>query len=152
MIHVSSKRNAWNRSGLARFVTVQRSLFFFAAAVLAGCAGGDPNFSEVSGAVTVDGQPLKEGNITFSSVSGNAPSAGGPITDGKYTAKVHIGSTKVEIRASKVVGQKKVYDTPDSPMRNIMEEMLPAKYNAQTELTLEVEPGTTVKNFDLSTK
>ncbi len=121
-------------------------------ALLAGCSSGDPNFSEVSGTVIVDGQPIKEGNITFVSVSGNAPSAGGVITDGKYAAKVHIGSTKVEIRASKVVGQKKVYDTPDSPMRDIMEEMLPAKYNEQTELTLEVEPGSTVKDFDLSTK
>lgn len=147
MIHVPMIR-----CRLGRCVMIQQSLILFAVAVLTGCTGGDPNFSEVSGSVTVDGQPLKEGNITFSSVSGNAPSAGGPIADGKYTAKVHIGSTKVEIRASKVVGQKKVYDTPDSPVQPILEEVLPAKYNERTELTLEVQPGTTVKDFDLSTK
>jgi hypothetical protein len=147
MIHVPMIR-----CRLGGCVMIRQSLILFAVAALTGCSGGDPNFSEVSGSVTVDGQPLKEGNITFSSVSGNAPSAGGPIADGKYAAKVHIGSTKVEIRASKVVGQKKVYDTPDSPVQPIMEEVLPAKYNEQTELTLEVEPGTTVKDFDLSTK
>ena len=127
-------------------------LLAFAVVAMAGCSKGDPNQSEVSGTVTVDGQPAKEGAIAFIPVSGNAPTAGGVIAEGKYTAKVHVGAAKVEIRIPKVVGQKKLYDTPDSPVRPIMDESLPAKYNEQSELTLDVTPGTTEKNFDLSTK
>jgi hypothetical protein len=65
---------------------------------------------------------------------------------------VHIGTAKVEIRIPKIVGQKKVYDTPDSPVRPIMDESLPKKYNDETELTFDVKPGANQHDFDLSTK
>jgi hypothetical protein len=127
-------------------------LLAFSLVILAGCSSGDPNSGEVSGTVTIDGQPAKEGAIAFMPVSGNAPTAGGVIADGKYTAKVHIGTAKVEIRIPKIVGQKKVYDTPDSPVRPIMDESLPKKYNDETELTFDVKPGANQHDFDLSTK
>ena len=40
----------------------------------------------------------------------------------------------------------------DSPVQPIMKETLPAKYNDDTELQLDVKPGNTVKNFELATK
>jgi hypothetical protein len=120
--------------------------------VAAGCSKGDPNLSEVSGTVTVDGQPAKEGDITFIPADGKGRTAGSPITAGKYTAKVGVGTMKVEIRVPKTVGTRKLYNTADSETRNLMEESLPAKYNTQTELTLDVKAGGMEdQNYDLKT-
>jgi hypothetical protein len=102
--------------------------------------------------VTVDGVPAEVGAIAFLPVDGQSATAGGSIEQGRYTAQVPPGKMKVEIRVSKVVGQKKLYDTPDSPVQPIMEEVLPAKYNDATELEVEVKLGENEHNFDLKTK
>ncbi|WP_439628542.1 hypothetical protein [Gemmata sp.] len=116
----------------------------------AGCGSGDAPSAEVSGSVTFDGKPVEEGGISFNAADGNAPGGGGVIKGGKYTAtRVPIGATKVSITAVKVVGQKKAYDAPDSPMTPITEPLLPAKYNTATELRYDVKPGTQTKDFDL---
>ena len=62
------------------------------------------------------------------------------------------GNQKVQIRASKVVGKKKLYDDEKSPYQDILEEILPAKYNDQTELTLDIQPGENHQDYDLTTK
>jgi hypothetical protein len=85
-------------------------------------------------------------------VDGAAPTVGGDIVDGKYSVDVPIGQSKVAIRVPRVVGQRKLYDTPDSPVQPTMEETLPAKFNDETELTLDVKPGETQGDFDLKTK
>ncbi|VTU01412.1 Uncharacterized protein OS=Planctomyces limnophilus (strain ATCC 43296 / DSM 3776 / IFAM 1008 / 290) GN=Plim_2787 PE=4 SV=1 [Gemmataceae bacterium] len=122
----------------------------FGLGAAAGC-GGDPPSAEVSGSVTFDGKPVEEGGISFSAANGNAPGGGGVIKGGKYTAtRVPIGATKVSITAVKVVGQRKAYDAPDSPMTPITEPLLPAKYNTATVLTFEVKPGSQTKDFDLT--
>jgi hypothetical protein len=63
---------------------------------------------------------------------------------------VPLGNTKVVISGSKVVGSKKVYDTPDSPVRPVTAEMLPAKYNTATELRYDVQSGKQTKDFNLT--
>jgi len=117
----------------------------------AGCSKSATT-AEVSGLVTVDGEPAKTGSIGFFPVDGKSPTAGGKIEAGKYSAQVPFGEAKVEIRVSKVVGQKKLYDTPNSPVQPIMKETLPEKYNEETELRFDVQPGTNKKDFDLKTK
>src|SRR5690349_13504580 len=104
--------------------------FLAAAALVAGCGGGE-QFGEVSGTVSYDGKPVEDGAITF--VPDKGPTAGGGIKDGKYSAKVPVGPAKVSISAGKVVGQKKLYNTPDSPSQPVTAEYLPAKYNEKTE-------------------
>ena len=42
-----------------------------------------------------------------------------------------------------------MYDTPDSPVYDVTEELLPKRYNAQSELTLNVEVGPQSKDFAL---
>src|SRR6476620_1216674 len=91
-------------------------------ASVAGCSRSD--LGTVTGNVTVDGEPAKVGAISFFAVDGRAPTAGAPIVDGKYTARVHPGQCMVQIRVSKVVGTKKLYDTPDSPVREVWAEVL----------------------------
>ncbi len=104
----------------------------------------------VSGVVTIDGTPVKTGAISFFPTNRKAATAGGEITDGQYSAEVAPGVAKVEIRVPKVVGQKKLYNTPDSPVRPIMAEVLPAKYNDETQLTVDVQLGTNQHDFPLT--
>jgi hypothetical protein len=106
----------------------------------------------VTGSVTVDGEPAKVGAISFFAVDGRAPTAGAPIVDGKYTAQVNPGMCMVQIRVSKVVGKKKIYDTSDSPVREVWAEILPPKYNDNTQLTLDVKLGENKQDYELRSK
>jgi hypothetical protein len=128
-----------------------RTLVSFALlAAAAGCA--EPTTGRVSGTVTIDGQPAKMGSIAFMPADGKGRTAGSEIVDGEYAAAVSLGEMKVEIRVPKIVGEKKLYDTPDSPMKSLMAESLPARFNDETELRLQVAPGENPKDFELSTK
>lgn len=117
-----------------------------------GCSGQDPNRGQITGLVEVDGQPAAEGAISFYPIDGNSAGSGGDIINGRYTVNANIGPSKVSINVPKVVGQRKVYDTPDSPMVPITEEALPPQYNDKTTLTHDVQPGPNEKNFSLKTK
>jgi hypothetical protein len=79
-----------------------QALFPVALLLAAGCS--DPSAS-VSGAVTYDGQPVKDGYVTFAPADGKGPTAGGPIKDGKYAVdKVPPGPKVVQVEASSGAG------------------------------------------------
>ncbi len=118
----------------------------------AGCGSADATRGEVSGRVTIDGAPASAGAIALIPVDGASPTAGGKVLDGRYSVKAPLGLAKVEIRVPKVVGQRKLYDTPDSPVQPLMEESLPMKFNDETQLTIEVAPGSIEHDFDLKTE
>jgi hypothetical protein len=116
----------------------------------AGCSGGGP--ATVSGTVKVDGRPLKQGLIRFVPADGKTPTADATITDGQYTATVPPGDKRVEISSPKVVGRMKMYDTPDSPTVDRVEELLPKLYNTAGGLKCTVTGGSQTKDFDLRVK
>lgn len=115
---------------------------------LTGCAAKSDQ-GEVAGTVTFNGEPLKTGTIRFDPADGHTATANAIITDGKYTAKMPPGEKRIAISAQKVVGKKKMYDTPQSPVVDLTEEMLPKQYNAQSDLKLTVAAGSQQKDFDL---
>jgi hypothetical protein len=121
-------------------------------AALLGCGKQDPNRGQVTGAVEVDGQPVAKGSIDFKPIDGNTATTSGDIVDGRYAVNANIGPSKVAISIPKVVGERKLYDTPDSPVRQVFGESLPPEYNEQTTLTHDVQPGPNEKNFSLKTK
>jgi hypothetical protein len=127
------------------------SLLVLVAASL-GCGKQDPNRGQVTGAVEVDGQPVAKGSIDFKPIDGNSATTSGDIIDGRYTVNANIGPSKVAINIPKVVGERKLYDTPDSPVRPVFGESLPPQYNEQTTLTYDVKPGENEQNFSLKTK
>ena len=116
-----------------------------------GCSTG-PATGTVSGSVTLDDQPLKEGRIQFIPEAGDAQTAGAIITDGKYTAEVPVAKMRVEINANKVIGKRKAYDTPDSPWEDEVAELIPMRYNTETTLRIDVKDGEQTANYDLSSK
>jgi hypothetical protein len=124
-------------------------LLLFAAGF--GCSGG-PRWGTVAGQVTLDGKAVERGDVRFVPTNGRTPTSGGQIKDGKYTAKVPVGTMRVEITAPKVVGKRKLFDTKDSAWDEITEEMIPVRYNTKSDLTLTVESGVNLKDFDLKSK
>ena len=123
--------------------------FFVAATFLAGC---DASMADVKGTVKYDGKLIEEGSIRFEPVDGKSKTTGDIIKGGQYAAKVPIGEMKVTISAAKVVGPKKLYDTPNSPTMDLKAEALPDKYSdfQKTELKFDVKAGANTKDWDLS--
>lgn len=104
----------------------------------------------INGTVTWNGEPLKKGTVNFISTDGKAPTSSATITDGKFTAKLPKTTMKVQISAPRPTGKsKKMYDTADSPEVEIVDELLPPKYNTNSELTITVKGGTQDEKFEL---
>ncbi|MBA4105072.1 MAG: hypothetical protein C0485_04880 [Pirellula sp.] len=123
----------------------------FVIALLAGCSS-KPAGGTVKGTVTLDGQPLATGRILFIAVDQGSPSAEAAITAGQFETLVLPGDKRVEIRSPKVTGKKKMYNTPDSPTIDTVVELLPAKYNVNSELKMTVDGTAQEQKFDLLSK
>jgi hypothetical protein len=119
--------------------------------LVAGCSTG-PAVGTVNGDVTFDGQPVKDGRISFTPLDGQAPTGGAPIVNGKFQAVVPVAKMKVAINGNKVIGKRKAYDTPESPWEDDVAELLPAKYNVNSDLTLEVKKGVQDVKYELKSK
>jgi hypothetical protein len=122
-------------------------------ALVLGCSSKPPR-GQVSGTVTLDGQPLENGTIQFYPAKGVVgQTAGGGIENGKYSVETSVGEMTVTINGTKVVGKQKMYDTPDSPVVDKVIELIPQKYNALSELKVTVAQGPNENvNFDLKSK
>lgn len=132
---------------------VRRVLLFLTVCIMAapGCTS-ESGLGTVAGSVTLDGQPLKSGIIRFVPTNGQSATADATVADGKFAAQVPPGEKRIEITAPNVVGEKRMYDTPDSPSVEIVEELLPARYNVESELTLTVAAGDQEPTFELKSK
>lgn len=125
--------------------------FGLVALTVVGCGGDKPTVYPVEGRVTLDGAPVDRGLIRFAP-SGKAAPVGGEIKAGRYELMAPPGICRVEITWAKVVGQRKAYDTPDSPLVAVTEEAVPARYNARSELTYDVQAGKNERNFELTSR
>jgi hypothetical protein len=140
---------------LVTLLTTHRSafacLFLCSGFLLTGCSESSTH-GTVHGTVTLDDAPLAEGTVEFFPEDKTSQTAAAIVSEGKFTATVPIGSMRVKFSAPKVVGQRKMYDSPDSPKVDIVHELLPPRYNIQTELTLDVQLGSQDAPFELSSK
>jgi hypothetical protein len=119
-------------------------------AAAAGCGGGQPK-AHVRGKVTLDGKPLAEGTIQFFPTGATGQTAAAPIKDGVYEVEASPGEMKVTISANEVVGKQKMYDTPDSPVVDVTRQIIPSRYNWESELKVTLKEGTNENvNFELT--
>jgi hypothetical protein len=117
-----------------------------------GCQKG-PAIGIVQGEVTFGGQPLKDGRVLFTPADGQGQTGGATITDGKFTATMPVAKMKVAINANRVIGKKPVYEgDPKSPMMDVVEELIPPKYNVNTELELDVKEGEQTVKYELKAR
>jgi hypothetical protein len=107
----------------------------------------------VTGRVTLDGQPIPNGELRFIPDAGTkGPISGGPIKDGVYKAAgrggVPVGEQVVEIRAYRPQGGPQAAANEGGPA----EQYLPPKYNDQTTLRATIDPSTETQDFELTSK
>ena len=120
---------------------------------LAGCFGGDgPERVSVSGRVTFQGEPVREGEIRFMpTADSSAPIVIEPFSDGRYATTISggvpVGRFRVEIRSFDP--DSPVPTGPGMPQRM---QLLPEKYNKNSELeefTVPPGSGSITKDFNL---
>lgn len=114
---------------------------------VAGCTSSVPE-SEVTGTVTVNEQPVLEGQITFHPATGGGKSASGRIEYGNYQLKVP-GEKLVEI-----YGQREIPGRYSSELVNgqkvlMREEFVPARYNVKSELKVTIPAASSTQDFHL---
>lgn len=122
-----------------RDVLVFGLLAGFAASV-GGCGKGDSRV-EVSGQVVFDGQPVRVGMVTFEPSSGTAPPQSAAIEDGGYQTALEPGQYLVRITAPDMDKMGPPPDDIHEPAPEYVS-LLPASWNDQSALNVEVKPGT----------
>lgn len=118
-------------------------------AVLAVAGCGRSELVSCSGRVTFDGQPIATGSIAFRPLEPGVPPQGGRIVDGGFTLRCRPGRHRVEILASRVKSGAEEL----TPGMKPMEQYIPARYNDESKLTVDVGPaGENQLAFELSSK
>ena len=87
----------------------------------------------VRGNVLLDGVPLPEGDITFVPADASKAAQAGKIANGKFEVTVLAGSHRVKIEATRELPKKGGF--------SYFESIIPERYNTNTELTVDVQPG-----------
>lgn len=126
-----------------------RTLALLAATAAVGCEQPTDGLSTVTGVVMVDGEPAEHGTLALAPVGANSRRIGATIKDGSFSLMAAPGKARVMIHVPRRVGQQPSRD-PNEPPLPIMEEALPARFNSNSELVIEVQPGKSEHNFDLS--
>jgi hypothetical protein len=108
--------------------------------LLAGCNG--PEFGNVSGKVTLDGEPLVGGTVQFQP-DGGSPAIGVTDEQGRYELKWSSD------QGGAPVGKHKVRITSFDESKPRIKERVPVKFNRQTELIREVTGKAQTHDFEL---
>ncbi len=114
------------------------------AGTAAGCGGGST--ADVSGTVTLDEKPLAGATVTFTPTTTKDDGVGGSYAkteaDGRYRLRTVVGD-----KSGAAIGKHKVTislskENPANPEAAV-KDLVPAKYNAKSELTFDVPAGGT---------
>lgn len=124
------------RFGRARFLALAATLIF-----VSGCGGDDtPPLGEVSGTITLDGQPLEGVIVVFKPESGRA-ATGTTDASGQYTLEFSY-----QVPGCKV-GNNKVH--LEWPLGATNAKVLPSRYTTASELAADVKSGENTLDFKL---
>ncbi len=128
---------------------------FFVATIVACCVGIGgcrPNAPATSsGTVAFDGRPIETGVIVLRPLDGRLAPEAAPIEAGRFVVKGRPGRRRVEIRGTQVVPDSELPPTtPRMPGVPFRRDYVPAAYNTESTLEVEVKAGGgNVFNFDL---
>ena len=125
-------------------------LCFAVLTVMIGCGPSGPEIARVQGTITMDGKPLPAAVVMFVPEHGR-PSACETDDNGKYVLEFSAGrkgaipgKNRVEVNTARLAYEK------DGKQMPAVKESVPVRYNRDTELEFNVEPGkTNIANFDL---
>ncbi|QDT63833.1 hypothetical protein V22_10580 [Calycomorphotria hydatis] len=119
---------------------------------IVGCGRGDlPELTEVTGTITLDGNPVEEVDVMFSPVEEGRPSTSRTDADGHY--RLYYSSDNAgAIIGNHMVSLSKIERRPantDTPGEFIEDELIPPQYMEDGSLTAKVQDGGNVFNFEL---
>ena len=137
-------------------------LFLNSILAIAGCGSpsGRPTGEAISGAVTLDGNPLDRGIIQFKPADPKGLFASADIVDGKYAITSSLGpqpgTYRVEVNSPEggpIVPSTDPVKAMEQASAPPPKERIPERYNAKSELTAEIKAGgPNSYNFDLKSK
>jgi hypothetical protein len=125
--------------------------------LLAGC-GKVGNHAAISGTVTLDGKPLERGSILFEPIGDTrGVVTGGEIKDGRYNLPRSkgpaIGWNRVRIQAVRKTGRMMPNPMgPPGSMNEVYEGAIPARFDTESILKVEVHSGDNTANFAAESK
>jgi len=119
-----------------------------------GCAGASR--VALKGKVTLDGVAVGPGRIAFLPQPGTVSTkAAAEIIDGQYEVRADRvpspGTFRVEINWSKRTG-KQIPSADPGIMTEETVEVIPAMYNSESTLTVEIKPGENIHDFPLKSR
>lgn len=122
-------------------------------ALVSGCGkpAHIPDLGEVSGTVTLDGQPLADATVSFSPAEGR-PSFGKTDAAGQYSLSFVGDHTGAIVGPHTVRISTEQYIEREDGSTDFVKESVPPGYNTQSTLAVSVEPGENTFDFDLSSK
>jgi len=139
------------RSGSLLFLLARPSARVIPGVLLAtvvGCGSLGSNFKEVTGSITLDGEPLEEAKVEFYPKAEGASSAFAYIDARGRFELVFAGTKKGTQPGLYAVSISKVEDAPEGER-----ETLPPIYNVRTKLSADVSAdGENDFTFELKTK
>ncbi len=134
------------RSGKGAILLFVGAGFLF----LAACSGDSGGRHSLSGTVTYKGQKVHGGLIEFHPKGGESTFTGAPIENGLYVIPAKQGLmpgtylVRIYWQSGAVFAAEAGGVTPPDP-----KEMIPAKYNKESNLVRDVKPETTTLDFHL---
>jgi hypothetical protein len=122
------------------------------AVAVAGCSSATPSY-HVEGKVTLDKAPVPNAQLVFQPDDRSQGAVAAQTDDdGAYDVDLPSGSYLVRILAQKSVpANMKVVGPTGVPLKTMTVDVIPAKYNANSDLRRSVS-GPTEMNFELSSK
>jgi len=126
------------------FVILLVPLFLIACSKAAG-----PELADVSGVITLDGEPLANAGIMFQPEFGR-PAFATTDSQGGYSLRYSEGSKGGAIGTNYVYIRTEIGSEDGGPP--VVKEKLPVRYHEKTELTANITSGKNTINFELFSK
>lgn len=136
-------------------MNILRLTILLAALVQLGCGGVSdmPEVGTVSGKLTLDGKPVENATIMFHPIEDGRSSTATSDADGNYELEYMPGTPGAKIGQHEVVVttfvEESGTDEGDEKVPG-REEIIPEKYQPQSELKVEVKAGDNTINLDLT--
>lgn len=134
-----------------RAILARSAMIVLTVAMVGGCGGGappGPKLYSITGTASFAGEPLKDADLRARTSDGKH-AAGAKVTDGKFKLSVPAGTSIIEITAMRDVPGEFREENPGEKVA-VKEQFIPAKYNTESTLKLEVKPDTKDAKFELT--
>lgn len=132
-----------------RRLSVRRILLAACFISLIGCGEKTtgPKLYRVAGIVNFAGEPLKTGELVIRTTDGKH-AAGSTIDNGKFKFDAPAGMSIIEVTSTRDVPGEFREENPGEKVP-VKEQFIPAKYNTESTLKLEVKGNVNDVKFDL---